>query len=143
MIQDNKYIEVFTMGHKELLPDGWATPKGYANGIAATGTELVFLGGQIGWDINGAFPADGFLSQVKQTLENVKAVLESANLEPANMTRMTWYIIDKPSYVNNLREIGGIYRDIMGKNFPAMSVVQVVALVEDEALVEIEVTAMR
>tara|TARA_E500000331_G_scaffold229753_1_gene219942 strand:+ start:1322 stop:1717 length:396 start_codon:yes stop_codon:yes gene_type:complete len=131
------------MPHKQLLPEGWPQPKGYSNGVSVSGTEIIFLGGQIGWNLDGKFPSSDFLGQLKQTLNNVKTVLDSANLLPENMTRMTWYLTDKKAYVNNLREVGQVYREVMGKTFPAMSVVQVLALVEDEALVEIEVTAAR
>ena len=131
------------MPHKQLLPEGWPQPKGYSNGVSASGKEIIFLGGQIGWDINGNFPSREFLGQLTQTLQNVKAVLNAAEVAPEDMTRMTWYLTDKAVYVNNLREVGKIYREIMGRNFPAMSVVQVSALVEDEALIEIEVTAVK
>ena len=131
------------MPHKQLLPEGWPQPKGYSNGVSASGKEIIFLGGQIGWDVNGNFPSREFLGQLKQTLENIKAVLDSAKVSPEDMTRMTWYLTDKATYVTNLREVGKIYREIMGRNFPAMSVVQVSALVEDEALIEIEVTAVK
>ena len=131
------------MPHKQLLPEGWPQPKGYSNGVSASGKEIIFLGGQIGWDVNGNFPSREFLGQLKQALENIKAVLDSAKVSPEDMTRMTWYLTDKVAYVTNLREVGKIYREIMGRNFPAMSVVQVSALVEDEALIEIEVTAVK
>ena len=131
------------MPHKQLLPEGWPQPKGYSNGVSASGKEIIFLGGQIGWDVNGNFPSRDFLGQLKQALENIKAVLDSAKVSPEDMTRMTWYLTDKAAYVTNLREVGKIYREIMGRNFPAMSVVQVSALVEDEALIEIEVTAVK
>ena len=131
------------MPHRQLLPEGWPQPKGYSNGVSASGTEIIFLGGQIGWDVNGNFPSKEFLGQLKQTLENVKAVLDAAIISPEDMTRMTWYLTDKAAYINNLREAGKIYRGVMGRNFPAMSVVQVSALVEDEALIEIEVTAVK
>ena len=131
------------MPHKQLLPEGWPQPKGYSNGVSASGKEIIFLGGQIGWDVNGDFPSREFLGQLKQALENIKAVLDSAKVSPEDMTRMTWYLTDKAAYATNLREVGKIYREIMGRNFPAMSVVQVSALVEDEALIEIEVTAVK
>ncbi len=131
------------MPHTQLLPEGWPKPKGYSNGVSASGSKIIFLGGQIGWDLNGNFPSKEFLGQLEQTLENVKAVLNAARLCPEDMTRMTWYLTDKASYVNNLRQVGKIYREIMGRNFPAMSVVQVSALIEDEALIEIEVTAVK
>jgi enamine deaminase RidA (YjgF/YER057c/UK114 family) len=128
--------------HRTLLPEGWAPPRGYANGVAATG-EMIFVGGQIGWNAQQQFECRGFVGQVKQALQNVRDVLEAAGASPEHMVRMTWYITDKAAYSSSLREIGAAYREVMGKNFPAMSVVQVVALVEDEALVEIEVTAVR
>ena len=129
--------------HQTLLPEGWPRPKGYANGIAARGTELIFVGGQIGWNAECVFETDDFIEQVRQALENVKAVLASANAGPEHMTRMTWYITDKAAYLANLAGLGAAYRDTMGKNFPAMSVVEVSALIEDRAKVEIEVTAVR
>ena len=129
--------------HTTLLPEGWPRPKGYANGVMASGSQMIFCGGQIGWNAQEAFEHKDFLGQFRQALENVKAVLESAGAGPEHMTRMTWYITDKPAYVSQLREVGGVYRDIMGKNFPAMSVVEVKSLIEDDALIEIEVTAVR
>ena len=129
--------------HQTLLPEGWPRPKGYANGIAARGNELIFVGGQIGWNAECVFETDDFIEQVRQALENVKAVLASANAGPEHMTRMTWYITDKAAYLANLAGLGAAYRDTMGKNFPAMSVVEVSALIEDRAKVEIEVTAVR
>ncbi len=129
--------------HQTLLPEGWPRPKGYANGITARGNELIFVGGQIGWNAECVFETDDFIEQVRQALENVKAVLASANAGPEHMTRMTWYITDKAAYLANLAGLGAAYRDTMGKNFPAMSVVEVSALIEDRAKVEIEVTAVR
>lgn len=129
--------------HTQLLPEGWAPPKGYANGVITSGGETLFLGGQIGWNAECVFETDDFVAQVRQALENIAALLKEGGAGPEHMTRMTWYITDKAAYVNNLRGIGQAYRDVMGKNFPAMSVVQVVALVEDEAKVEIEVTAVK
>ena len=129
--------------HTTLLPEGWPRPKGYANGVMASGNQMIFCGGQIGWNAQETFEHKDFLGQFRQALENVKAVLESAGAGPEHMTRMTWYITDKPAYVSQLREVGGVYRDIMGKNFPAMSVVEVKSLIEDDALIEIEVTAVR
>lgn len=129
--------------HTTLLPEGWSRPKGYANGISTRGGELIFIGGQIGWDTDGAFGTQDFVGQVRQALMNVKSVLAAANAGPEHMARMTWYITDKRAYLTNLREIGAVYREVMGKHFPAMSVVEVTALVEDEAQVEIEVTAVK
>jgi enamine deaminase RidA (YjgF/YER057c/UK114 family) len=129
--------------HTTLLPEGWPRPSGYANGVLTTGSETIYIGGQIGWNEQGVFEQTDFVGQVRQALQNVKAVLNSAAAGPEHMARMTWYITDKAAYMNNIREVGGVYREIMGKHFPAMSVVQVVALIEDQALVEIEVTAVK
>lgn len=128
--------------HRTLLPEGWAPPRGYANGVAASG-EMIFVGGQIGWNAQQKFEHHDFVGQVKQALQNVREVLHAAGAGPEHMVRMTWYITDKSAYNSSLREIGAAYREVMGKNFPAMSVVQVLALVEDEAMVEIEVTAVK
>ena len=129
--------------HTTLLPQGWPRPRGYANGIMATGSETIYIGGQIGWNSHCVFETSDFVAQVQQALENIRAVLESAGAGPEHMVRMTWYITDKTAYVNNLSGVGAAYRAVMGKNFPAMSVVQVVELIEDQALVEIEVTAVK
>ena len=126
---------------KILQPPGWATPKGYANGVAARGT-LVFVGGQIGWNAQQQFETDDFIEQVHQTLRNVADVLRAAGAGPEHMVRMTWYVIDRVEYNSRLKELGGVYRDVMGKNFPAMTCVQVAALMEARAKVEIEVTAV-
>lgn len=128
--------------HTQLLPAGWAEPKGYANGIVAEG-KVLFLGGQIGWNSQCVFETDDFVEQLRQTLLNITAVLKAGGAGPENVTRMTWFITDKPAYVENLRAIGVVYREVMGKNFPAMSVVQVTALIEDRAKIEIEVTAVK
>jgi enamine deaminase RidA (YjgF/YER057c/UK114 family) len=129
--------------HTTLLPEGWPRPKGYANGVLARGSETIFVGGQIGWNADCVFECHDFSGQVRQALQNIRDVLAAAGAGPEHMTRMTWYITDKQAYVNSLREVGAAYREVMGKHFPAMSVVQVTALVEDEALVEIEVTAVK
>ncbi|WP_116366091.1 RidA family protein [Parahaliea mediterranea] len=129
--------------HTTLLPEGWPRPKGYANGVLTRGTEHIFIGGQIGWNSDCVFECHDFAGQVRQALTNIRDVLTSAGAGPQHMARMTWYITDKEAYIKNLREVGAAYRDVMGKHFPAMSVVQVTALVEDEALVEIEVTAVK
>jgi len=128
--------------HVTLLPDGWPRPKGYANGILAEGTKHIFCGGQIGWNADCVFETTEFIGQLQQALLNVRAVLACAEAGPEHMTRMTWYITDRQMYLDQLREVGQTYRDIMGKNFPAMSVVEVSALIEAEALIEIEVTAI-
>lgn len=124
-----------------LQPPGWATPKGYANGIAARGT-LVFVGGQIGWNGDQQFESDDFIAQTRQALQNVHAVLACAGAGPEHMVRMTWYITDRDEYNARLRELGGAYREVMGKCFPAMTCVEVSRLVEARAKVEIEVTAV-
>lgn len=124
-----------------LQPPGWATPKGYANGVAARGT-LVFVGGQIGWNGDQQFESDDFIDQTKQALQNVHAVLACAGAGPEHMVRMTWYIVDRDEYNTRLRELGSAYREVMGKHFPAMTCVEVSRLVEARAKVEIEVTAV-
>ena len=129
------------MTHQVLHPGGWVPAKGYANGIAARGTQ-VFVGGQIGWNAQQQFETDDFIAQTRQTLQNVMAVLKEAGAGPEHMVRMTWYVIDRVEYNSRLKELGGVYRDVMGKNFPAMTCVQVAALMEARAKVEIEVTAV-
>ena len=124
-----------------LQPPGWAAPKGYANGIAARGT-LVFVGGQIGWNDVQEFESDDFIVQTAQALRNIAAVLKEAKAGPEHMVRMTWYITDRVEYNNRLAELGAAYREVMGRNFPAMTCVEVSALVEARAKVEIEVTAV-
>ena len=124
-----------------LQPPGWATPKGYANGIAARGT-LVFVGGQIGWNAAQVFESDDFIHQTQQALLNVHAVLACAGAGPQHMVRMTWYVTDRDEYNARLRELGSAYREVMGKHFPAMTCVEVSRLVEARAKVEIEVTAV-
>ena len=127
--------------HTVLCPEGWARPKGYANGVAARGT-MIFVGGQIGWNAQQQFDTDDFVAQTAQALRNVLAVLEAARAGPEHMVRMTWYITDRERYTSRLKDIGAVYRDIMGKHYPAMTCVVVTALVEPRALVEIEVTAV-
>jgi enamine deaminase RidA (YjgF/YER057c/UK114 family) len=127
--------------HTILQPAGWAQPKGYANGVAAEG-KLVFVGGQIGWDRQNRFETDDLVGQVRQTLQNVVDVLAEAGAKPAHVASMTWYLTDKKDYLNNLEGIGRVYREVMGRHFPAMAVVQVMALVEDRAKVEIQAMAV-
>jgi enamine deaminase RidA (YjgF/YER057c/UK114 family) len=124
-----------------LQPDGWARPRGYSAGVAARGT-LVFVSGQIGWDERGAFPAADLAGQVRQALHNVLAVLAAAGGEARHVTRLTWYVTDKREYAAEQAAIGEAYRAVMGKHFPAMSVVEVAGLLEAEARVEIEATAV-
>lgn len=129
------------MTFKQIQPEGWAPARGYANGIAARGTQ-VFVGGQIGWNAQQQFETDDFIEQVHQALRNIADVLRAAGAGPEHMVRMTWYVIDRVEYNSRLKELGGVYRDVMGKNFPAMTCVQVAALMEERAKVEIEVTAV-
>jgi enamine deaminase RidA (YjgF/YER057c/UK114 family) len=124
-----------------LQPPGWAAPKGYANGIAARGTQ-VFVGGQIGWNAQQQFESDDFIAQTSQALRNIVQVLHEAGAGPEHMVRMTWYVTDRDEYVRRLGELGPVYREAMGRNFPAMTCVQVAGLVEARAKVEIEVTAV-
>lgn len=125
-----------------LQPENWVKPRGYSNGMAATG-RLVFVGGQIGWNPEtGNFDTDDFAAQVGQALENVRAVLAEAGGLPEHITRLTWFVTDKRAYLENPKGVGGFYRSVMGLHFPAMSVVEVSALVEDRARVEIEATAV-
>ena len=128
--------------HKTLQPTAWARPKGYANGIATSGGETIYTAGMVGWDAEGQFPGRDFVKQVRQTLENIVSVLREANAGPENLVRMTWYITDKQAYLDSLAGVGEAYRDVIGKNYPTMAVVQVVALMEDEAMVEIEAIAV-
>jgi enamine deaminase RidA (YjgF/YER057c/UK114 family) len=124
-----------------LQPPGWAPAKGYANGIAARGT-LVFVAGQVGWNGRQEFDSDDFVAQARQALVNVVAVLREAGAGPEHVVRMTWYVVDKREYLASLRGLGTAYREIMGTHYPAMSAVQVVALIEERARVEIEATAV-
>ena len=124
-----------------LQPPGWATPRGYANGIAATG-RIVFVAGQVGWNANGAFESRDFVAQSRQALANIVAVLAEAGGRPEHIARMTWYVVDKDEYLASLTALGRAYREVIGSHFPAMTAVQVVALIEDGAKVEIEATAV-
>ena len=127
--------------HTILQPEGWAKPIGYSNGVAATGRQ-VFVGGQIGWNAQCQFETDDFVGQVKQTLQNIVAVLAEAGAGPQHITTMTWYFTDKAEYLGNLKGIGQAYREVIGKHFPAMAAVHVVALVQDRAKIEIQATAV-
>lgn len=127
--------------HRQLHPATWKKAVGYANGILAEG-RTVWLGGQIGWTGDQVFEAKDLVGQVRQTLENIVAVLGEAGGRPEHIVRMTWYIVDKQDYLANLKGVGDAYRAVIGKHFPAMAMVQVVALIEDEAKVEIEATAV-
>jgi len=124
-----------------LLPKGWQRPKGYSNGIVAEG-RLVFVAGQIGWNEQERFESEDFVDQLDQALANTLAVLAEAGAGPEHIVRMTWYITGKAEYLEKVKAAGAAYRARMGKNYPAMSVVEVTALMEDEAKIEIESTAV-
>jgi enamine deaminase RidA (YjgF/YER057c/UK114 family) len=124
-----------------LQPPGWARPKGYANGVAVHGRQ-VYVAGMIGWDGQGEFQTDDLVGQVRQALTNVVAVLAEAGAKPEHIVRMTWYLTDKREYLKRGKEIGAVFRELIGSFNAAMSAVQVVALIEDRAQVEIEVTAV-
>jgi len=124
-----------------LQPSGWPRPKGYANGIAASGRQI-FVSGMIGWDAEGRFQTDDFVGQARQALENIVAVLREAGAGPEHIVRMTWYVVDKREYLDAGAALGAAYRETIGRHFPAMSAVQVSALMEDRARVEIEATAV-
>jgi enamine deaminase RidA (YjgF/YER057c/UK114 family) len=126
---------------KALLPAGWVKPRGYANGVAARGTQ-VFIAGQIGWDAQCQFQSSDFAAQAHQALANIVAVLDAAGGRPEHLVRLTWYVTDKREYLAALRDVGGAFRELIGNYDIAMSAVQVAALIEDEAKVEIEATAV-
>ena len=126
--------------NRVLLPEGWPRPRGYSNGVEATG-RMVFVAGQIGWDTGGRFP-DGFAAQFRQTLDNTLAVLAEAGAGPEHIVRMTWYVVDKAEYLAALRDIGAVWRERIGPHYPAMAVVEVKGLIEDAARIEIETTAV-
>jgi enamine deaminase RidA (YjgF/YER057c/UK114 family) len=127
-------------GVQVLQPSGWPMPKGYANGMAADG-RLVVTGGVIGWDAAGHLPSD-FIAQVRQTLDNIAAIIAEGGARPEHLVRLTWYVVDIEEYLANLKSLGKIYREIFGAHYPAMALVQVVRLVEKAARVEIEATAV-
>jgi enamine deaminase RidA (YjgF/YER057c/UK114 family) len=132
-----------TVGLRVLQPPGWPRPRGYSNGVAAdAGGTLVFVAGQIGWDAAGEFPSSDLVGQVRLALENVVAVLAEAGGRPEHIVRMTWYVVDRADYLASAAAIGEVYREVMGRVYPAMSAVEVSALMEAEAKVEIEVTAV-
>jgi enamine deaminase RidA (YjgF/YER057c/UK114 family) len=124
-----------------LQPPGWARPKGFSNGIAAQG-KLVFIAGQVGWTPHGEWRDRSFGGQFRQALQNVLDVLREADGGPEHIVRLTWYVIDKQEYLASLKDVGTAYRELMGRHYPAMAVVQVSGLVEDEARLEIEATAV-
>lgn len=124
-----------------LQPDGWAPAKGYANGVVASGRQ-VFVAGQIGWNAAQVFESEDFVAQAEQALRNIVDVLAAGGARPDHVTRMTWYVVDKREYLVRGRDLGAAYRRVFGRHFPAMTAVQVVALIEDRARVEIEATAV-
>ena len=128
------------MTHKTIHPDGWLPAKGYANGML-TRDGVLHIGGQIGWDANKVFVSADFIGQMRQALTNIRAIVEAAGGRVEDVTRLTWFVTDKAEYLAHQAEVGAAYRDVFGKHFPAMSMVVVSALIEDEAKVEIEATA--
>lgn len=129
------------MSHEILHPKNWKPARGYANGVAATG-RMVFTGGLIGWNADQEFETDDFVGQVEVALRSIVAVLACAGARPEHLVRLTWYVTDKREYLSNLKGLGAVYKEVIGRNYPAMALVQVVALVEDRAKVEIEATAV-
>lgn len=129
------------MPHKTIQPAGWAAARGYANGMLAKDGQL-FIGGQIGWNAEQVFESKDFIGQMEQALKNIVAVLGEAGGEIADITRLTWYITDKKEYLARQKEVGEVYRKVLGRHFPAMTMVVVKDLIEDQALVEIEATAV-
>jgi enamine deaminase RidA (YjgF/YER057c/UK114 family) len=127
--------------HQFLHPKTWKQPKGFANGIAAEG-RLVFLAGQVGWNTEQIFESDDFVAQARQALANIATLVAEAGGKPEHITRLTWFVLDKREYLTRLRDLGDAYRSVMGRHFPTMTLVQVGALVEDRAKVEIEATAV-
>ena len=128
------------MTHRIVHPDGWKPAKGYANGVLTEDGEL-YVGGQIGWTADQVFEAHDFIGQMEQALRNIVDVVEAAGGQVSDIVRLTWYVTDKKTYLAHQREVGEVYRKVLGRHFPAMTMVVVAGLVEDEALVEIEATA--
>ena len=124
-----------------LQPEGWAKPAGYANGVSARGRSI-FVAGQIGWNEESRFESDDLVEQIAQALRNILAVLACDGAGPEHITHLTWYFLDKREYVARLSEVGKVYREIIGRNFPAMTAVQVSALIEERAMVEIQANAV-
>ena len=128
--------------HQHLHPSHWRRPRGYANGIAAASGRTLFLGGQVGWNAEQQIESDDFVPQVEQTLRNILAILAEAGAGPEHLVRLTWFVTDRREYLDNLPGVGAAYREVIGRHYPAMSLLQVVALVDDRAKVEIEATAV-
>ena len=129
------------MAHEVIQPEGWAKAKGYANGMKTADNQL-FIGGQIGWNGDQVFESHDFIGQMEQALSNIVAVLEAAGGKIEDLVRLTWYVIDKKEYLARQAEVGAVYRKVLGRHFPAMTMVVVAGLVEDDALLEIEATAI-
>jgi enamine deaminase RidA (YjgF/YER057c/UK114 family) len=127
--------------HRILQPATWPAPRGYSNGVAASGRQ-VFVAGMVGWDAQCRFTSDDFVEQTRQALANIVAVLAEAGARPEHITRMSWYVVSKREYLAAGKALGAVYREIIGRNYPAMTAVEVTALMEDRARVEIEVTAV-
>ena len=130
-----------TSPHDVLHPKSWKPALGYSNGIAASG-RMIFTGGMVGWNAEQEFESDDFVDQVRQVLQNIVAVLAEGGAGPAHIVRLTWYVTDKQDYLSRLKDLGRAYREVLGRHYPAMALVQVVALVEARAKVEIEATAV-
>ena len=126
---------------KILQPPSWARPRGFSNGVAAKG-QMIFVSGMVGWDADGKFVSNEFVGQARQALKNIVEVLAEAKAKPEHITRMTWYVTDKKEYLAASKELGAAYREIIGGYYPAMTAVEVAGLIEDQAKVEIEVTAV-
>ena len=128
--------------HQRLHPSSWRRPKGYANGVVAAPGRTIYLAGQVGWNAELQFESDEFVPQVAQSLRNIKTLLEEAGAGPEHLVRLAWFVTDRSEYLDNLAGVGAAYLEVIGRHFPSMSLVQVVALVEDRARVEIEATAV-
>ena len=128
--------------NRAILPPGWDKPKGYANAIVAKGTQI-FIAGQIGWNpATSSFESDDFIDQTRQALSNIADLLRAAGAGPEHLVRLTWFVVDKTEYLARLKDVGGAYRDILGRNFPAMTLIEVKSLLEPRARLEIEATAV-
>lgn len=127
--------------HRSLSPDGWKRGKGYSHGVEAEG-KCIFVAGQVGWNADEKFETVDFVEQFRQALLNTRAILAAGGAGPEHVVRMTWYLVDKKEYLARLPEVGAVYREVMGKNYPAMAVVEVKGLIEDGARIEIETTAV-
>ncbi len=127
--------------HRRLQPEGWARPLGYANGVVARG-RTIFVAGQVGWNPGCQFESDDLVAQIAQALRNVVAILSCEGGGPEHVVSLVWYFVDKREYITRLSEVGKVYREIMGRNFPAMTAVQVSAFIENRAKVEIQATAV-